>query len=342
MDFSEQIVKLRDVSETVEQFICTGAYMLRFNSIDSIDSQILLNECYQVLIDELGFLGIISNVSLEELLSDYYNAEAIVSIRKIFDKENLISIFRSCPEFKEMIVNIVSSKDVPESTYFSEFLDAYQRHFPGDSNIVIVSRLETAFNSNNEFRNYILSLEKMSIPRSNMNETNAGMRALFLKKIVEGRVCFDNAVRIILELDPSLDKEYLEHAINLYDVEKIQANVINEMSWAVLTPSDTLDVHLREKQQRILESHYKSTPHHIEYYLVNQKNPTAEQLVELTTHHYEPDSTEEQFKIAVAEMLKKGMSDDNPTKFVVLSIDDSNYVIRISKEILKLYNNNRD
>lgn len=338
MDFTEQITKLRDVSETVEQFICTGAYMLHFKSLDSIDSQILLNECYQVLIDELGFLGIIPNVSFEELISDYYNADAIVAIRKIIDKENLIAIFRSCDEFKEMVVNIVSSKDIPESTHFSEFLDAYQRHFPGDSNIVIVNRLETAFNSNNEFRNYILSLEKMSIPRSNMNESNSVIRALFLKKIVEGRVCFDQAVRMVLQLDPSLDREYLEHVINLYDVEKIQAGVIDEMSWAVMTDPETLNESLRKSQQCILESHYKSTSHHIEYYVVNQKHPTTEQLVELTAHHYEPDSTEEEFKLAVNDMINKATSLHNPTKFVVMSVDDINYVLRISKEILKLYN----
>lgn len=338
MDFTEQIMKLRDTSETVEQFISTGAYMLQFDSLESIDPQILLNKCYQVMVDELVFLGIISNVSFEELISDYYNAEAIIAIRKIVDKENLIPILRSCEQFKEMIVNLVSSKDIAESVYFSEFLDSYQTHFPGDSNILVVSRLESAFISNYEFKNYILSLNKLSIPLSNMDETNLEMRSQFLKKITEGRVYFEAAVKTVLQLDPSLDREYLNHVINLYDIEKIQAGVIDEMSWAVMTDPETLDESLRKRRQHILESHYKSTSHHIEYYIANRKNPTTEQLVELTAHHYEPGSTEEEFRLAVNNMFKVATSAENLTQFVVMSTDDINYSLRISTEILKLYN----
>lgn len=342
MDFSEKINQLRVVSENVDQYISNGTYLLQFDSVDVINEQILLNECFKVLIDELAFLGIVANVSFEELISDYYNAEAIISIRKIFDKENLLPIFRSYEEFKYMALAVVTNKEISENVHFSEFLDIYQRAFPGDSNINIVRRLETSFNSNNEFRNYILSLDRLSIPRATVGESNQKQVSDFLLKIVYGRVYFDKAVNAVLKLDPSLDRNYLHHAINLYDVEKIQGNVLSEMAWAVMTDSETLSKELQERQGIILESHYTSTPHHIEYYIVNRKRPTTEQLVELTAHHFEPDSTEEEFNAAINDMLNVGTNTNNPHKFVVFQSDDINYILRIRKEIAKLYNENRD
>lgn len=342
MDFSEKINQLRVISENVDQYISNGTYLLQFDSVDVINEQILLNECFKVLVDELAFLGIVANVSFDELVSDYYNAEAIISIRKIFDKENLLSIFRSHEEFKTMAVALVFNKEISENVHFSEFLDIYQRTFPGDSNINIVRRLETSFNSNNEFRNYILSLDKLSIPKSSVGESNQKQVADFLLKVVYGRVYFDKAVNAVLRLDPSLDHSYLQHAINMYDVEKIQGSVLHEMAWAVMTDIETLSENMQEKQRSLLESHYTTTPHHVEYYITNRKRPTTEQLVELTAHHFEPDTTEEDFNLAINDMLNLGTSTHNSNSFVVFNADDINYILRIRKEIAKLYNEKRD
>lgn len=342
MNFSDKINQLRVVSENVDQYISNGTYMLQFDSVDVITEQILLNECFKVLVDELAFLGIIPNVPFDDLISDYYNAEAIISIRKIVDKNNLLPIFRSSPEFKEMVVALVGNKENSENVYFCEFLDIYQRAFPGDSNINIVRRLETCFNSNNEFKNYILALDKLSIPHANIDDNNRSQIADFLLKIVYGRVYFEKAVNAVLKLDPSLDRNYLQHAINLYDVEKIQGHVISDMAWAVMTDPETLHENLQLKQRTLLESHYTSTSHHIEYYITNCKHPTTEQLVELTAHHFEPDSTEETFNLDIKDMLNVGSNNNNPAKFVVFTEDDIHYILRIKKEIAKLYNENRD
>ncbi len=338
MDLSEKIAQLRVVSENVDQFISNGTYVLKFESSDSITDQTLLNECFKVLVEELGLLGVIPNVEFQELIADYYDAEAIVSIRKILDQNNLIPIFRSNEDFKLAVIYLVSNKEIDESVYFSEFLDIYQIFFPGDSNIGIIRRQEAHFNSNHEFKKYLLSLERLSIPRSSLDESTAEQRALFLKKIVDGRTCFTQAVEAVLRLDPSLDKEYLTHAMNLYDVEKIQGHVLGEMAWAVMTDPETLSETAKQHQRMLLDLHKTTTTHHLEYYLTNRKRPTTEQLVELTAHHFEPGTTRGDFKLAVNDMLNDGTTKMNQFQYSVFETDDIKYILRISQEIAKLYN----
>lgn len=337
MDFLESIEYLRSISEGVDQLISNGAYTLKYDSVTVITDQVILNECYQLVLDELRMMGVVTNWDISEILNDYYQAESIGALRFVLDKDNLKKIFAINPGFCKACSAFLDNDEIMESRYFSEFLDTYQHHFPGDRHMEVISRLEDAFSGTFEFRHYLRHLIQSSRLKTILDSADMTLVSAFLKKIADGRDCYEKAVLQVMRLDPSLDKEYMTHSVAQYDMEKISHHVIKPLSWAVMTDESTLSEEQKKTQKEIIWTHTSTTLHHIEYYLYHMKNPSKENLVELTAHHFEPESSEEKFMDDVNEMIAKGTSDKNPYKFIVFSSEDVNYIKRIAAEIAKLY-----
>lgn len=337
MDFSDLLTRMRSISDGVDQYISNGSYLTITSSVDALTDQIVVNECYKIIVDELKLLGVVPIVGLEELLADYHQAEGLLAWRMLLDQENLAPVFRQNTSFKDMVVMLVSSPEIDEAVYLVEFEEIYRRFYPGEPLLERIARNLHHLASSYEFRNLIIATAGLSIPRSNMNEENAELRQAFLKEIGTGRVNFEFAIREILKLDPSLDAEYLEHEIRLYDLEKVQSNIIDDMSWAVITKPETLSESLKQKQDALLFYHHSTTPHHIEYYVTTRKHPTKEQIVELVAHHYDPEKGEAQFQADLSDMLNLATTTHNPTQFVVFDGDDINYALLIGRWCRALY-----
>lgn len=334
MDFAEEISKLRTISESVDQYVANGMYLQKYDSVDMITDQLILNDCYEVLLQELQLIGIVPVVSIEELLSDYYLAEALASVRVLFDKDKLRDIFCTNANFKEMIIAMLDQDNLADENCFSEFLDTYQRFFPGDKNLEIIQRIEHNLNSTFELVNHLDHISHMSIAKSDIPEDMTEMKE-FLNRIVQGREYYEKAIKHILKIDSSLNMDYLDHTIKLYDIEKITGENLNKFCWAVMTDPETLHPEMQKKQNEFLFMHKSSTSHHIEYYIANRKKPTREQLAELVAHHYEPGSTVVEFCKAVEDMLIIGATIKN--SFSVFDENDHGYILRLMREIKTLY-----
>lgn len=335
MDYSEEITKLRSLSDSVDQYISNGSYLLDYSTIDSITDELLLKNCYSIIIDELQSMGIILLTNINDIFSEYTNLTGLLSLRTLLDKDHLKEIFSTNSEYKSTFKMIFESSDILEDSYISEFLDLYRNVFPGNKELESIGKIEFFISSTYRFKHHILTIIELSYTKSLLGEDNVFLIVEYLKKIQKGREYFQTAINTISKSHSNLNKEYLEQVIDHYDLEKVSGENLNKFCWAVMTEPDSLPDNLKNLQKAILDYHHKSTTHHIEYYLTNRKHPTDENIAELVAHHFEPDSTLEDFNKEVSNMLKIV---NDASEMEIFPIGVKATILQFTKSIFPLYN----
>ena len=325
MDYAEKISELRSVSEVIDSYISNGTYLLKYESTDSVTDQSVLNDCYVVIIEELQRMGVLPTVEISELISDYYTADGAVVLRNMLDQDNLKELILSKLESSVEFQEIFDSTIIDETDYLQYFIETARKHFPQKETSVFepIGRVEHLFFSNIMFKRHVTSILANTVPKSTMSEVTKDIRQKYLWKISLGRDFFKTAINFLpKEIKDSLDMEYLDHAIRLYDIEKITGSTVDLLCW-----------------DATILSHKSTTPHHIEYFQATRKVPSREQLVELTAHHVEPGCTEEEFWTSVNEMLSVTypvhFKDEIPQK--VITDEAALFVKLIADEMMKSY-----
>jgi hypothetical protein len=309
LDINEKLNTLRSVSDGVDHYIASGVYLGNYPEMDRQAEIAILVDCYRVILKELRELGIFPTIDDDELLSSFYHADALVAIRKIFDKDNLknsITVKREWIDELDMIF------EGDEDTFFHELLESYSRNFPNRvEDVETAIRVENFMTSNVMLSRHVQAIIALSVPKATLTEDSAAVRKEYLEKINWGRVFFKHAVETIINIakqknfladpaavehDPTkLRLDILEHAIKMYDIDKITGAHVNELVWAVMTNPNELHPEMKKKQDAIILEHKSNTTHHIEYYLSRGQRPTLENCVELICHMVEPGTSSKEF-----------------------------------------------
>lgn len=334
MDYSDEITKLRSLSDSVDQYISNGSYLLDYTTTDSITDELLLKNCYSIIIDELHSMGVILLVDTNEIFSEYSNLEGLFALRKLLDKDHLKEIFSINSECKTAFKMLFETDNLEEA-YVSEFLDLYKSIFPGNKELESISKIELYISSTYRFKQHICTIIEMSYTKSLLGDDNIFLIVEYLKKIQLGREYFEKAIKSILKKYSNLNTEYLEQAIDHYDLEKVSGENLNRFCWAVMTDTNSLSDELKSLQKTILDTHHKSTTHHIEYYITNRQHPTDENVAELVAHHFEPGSTLQDFNTEISKMLK---IIENASDLDIFPIGTKATLLQFTTAIVPLYN----
>lgn len=306
MNYTDKILELRSLVPGVDHYIDSGTYMLFRDkeTWDSISDQMLLNDCYRVIILELEKLGVLSTVDEEELLSDYYTADGLVRLRLFVDVDKLVPKLIENRAFYDEVLFVLDNEY--EENLLSSLLIVYEKHHVGEKEYMeYLERIDGLFFSNSTFARHIEAMLELAVPKANLQDTDKELREKYIEKIAQGRAFFKLAVDAILEEGfPNLDPAKLQHAVDLYDLDKVTGENLNKLTWAVMTDPNSLHPEQQDKQKEIIDAHHKETTHHIEYYDNKRIVPDENQLVELVAHHFEPGSTREQFLADIKEMLE--------------------------------------
>ena len=336
MDSVNMLAELRTVFSSVDTYISTNQYMLEVPSIDTLNDQFVLNRCYEIALNELQQIGIVLNVSLEEFLESYYDANCIIHLKEILDIDNLSSIFTSNSDFSHMLIMILTDSETHESNYFSEFLDLYERYYSSDTKLKHLLDNSYFFSSTMSFRRYIVNVKTNAITRCTLDSLSSDKLTAFFQLIQKDRSNYKIAVEHVLsnsKLD--LNEEYLLDTINKYDIEKIQPTNSGDFYFAIMSNPEDLNESLKSKQKDILYKHHINVTHHIEYYLIRDIIPTNDNLVELISHFYGVDNTLEEFKKEVHSLITTKKKQDVP----FFSTENIQIIITIARCIEQLYLN---
>ena len=83
-----QLDQMRELSPAVDTYLAQELFKEDFGAYDYTISDIV-NNCYEIIIDELIDLGIKFSVTRSELLQDYFTAYNLITLKKVIDKRYL-------------------------------------------------------------------------------------------------------------------------------------------------------------------------------------------------------------------------------------------------------------
>jgi hypothetical protein len=330
IDYVEKLNYLRSICEPVDTFVTTQLIQVKYSSEDEISDQTVLNEAYFIIFDELRYYGIFMYLDYPEAVENYYDAEGYAALLEFLNRNTLIDQFRLYPELHIHFEAMFDSKDINEEDYFASFLTLYKLKFTTNQPLIEkIERIQTLIYSNVLFKNYILNILESAVPASTFgDEEDVEKTITFVQSVVNGQQQFKQVVESIYSLDPSLDKDYLTKSINEYDMEKVTGTTIAKFRWAVMSKEEDLSDKEQEQQKLIINQHKYHNSHHIEYYILRKLRPTKENMVELTAHHAEPDTTITDFKNEVSAMIQQGL-----TNKILDPKEDTGYIKRLAQFI---------
>lgn len=310
MDELEKIQELSGISDTVAQYLDNQYYKSELVAEDDASYQSILLQCYTIILQELQELGIELVVPYDNALESYYLGDGFTALYQLLNADYLTRLFTTYQGYKLPIQAIfegdtdIALEDMEED-YIHSFLVQYKIMNKDDPLLEKIDRITDLIISNYLLKEHILAILDNSVPSSEISSDDTELMVQYVNKIVTGQQMFSDIVHFLINNDPTLNKDYLEQAIRLYDFEKITGVDVKKYCWAVMSKDAELSEQEKRIKTQILFEHERNQTHHIEYYMTTKNIPTRENLVELISHHVEPESTQEQYTKDFQEMITK-------------------------------------
>lgn len=333
IDYVEKLDHLRSICEPVDTFVTTQLINLKYNTEDEITDQTVLNEAYFIVFNELRYYGIFLYLDYPEAIENYYDADGYSALLEFLNRDALIEQFKLYPELHVHFEAMFDSKDIDEDDYFAAFLTLYKLKFTTNQTLIEkIERIETLVYSNILFKNYIKNILESAVPTSIFGDEEDVQKTIeFVQSVFRGQQQFKQVIETIWSFDPSLDKDYLLKSIAHYDMEKVTGTTMAKFRWAVMSKKEDLSDKAQEQQKLIIDQHKYHNSHHIEYYILRKIRPSKENMIELTAHHAEPDTTVTDFKNEVSNMIQLGLTN----KILDLN-EDVGYIKHIAQRIIEM------
>lgn len=294
----EQFVNLREISDTVNDYLSRESYIEAFGP-DDYDVNTLLNVCYEIIYDEICDYGVTLDIEWrDDGLTRSYIYLVLKFIREL---PNLIAPVK---DSVETYLNASTADD-------NEFVDIYELTHPTDVELSELPYILDHVFADNVFVEYVKSIidhlndEFHPVKISSIERAKA-----YIEKTGKLRELIRKYTKVVTDnLDIPYDHELLAKYIRDYDIEKISPDNINIFSRIDLTSE--IPEGFKDLKEKYLNEHHLNSIHHIEYFTDPSKKPTPlvtnEALIIMTAHHVEIDTTKEEFDNAVEEMISKGM-----------------------------------
>lgn len=279
-NFDEIISKLRMTSKDVCNYLDTQGYLVD-NDEDSVSRQFIVNECYTIVVEELSELGIIFHCSSEELYSNFYDMENLITIRKLFSIPEMYQLLSTDHELKTKILTLAEVDD----NFVINLLHLLSNNDSEDTNRAYTF-LWDKISNDSRFIDYITGISELkedtTIPDLQDESSH------IIKSVSKGRRSATTLFDIAMEVDPSLDQKRLAHDLELYDLDKLQPNTINKYGWRASVDRDTLSDEEKAIYDKYTKLHNEANNHHIEFYEL--KDPmiiSKEDIVNLLANRFD-------------------------------------------------------
>jgi hypothetical protein len=287
----QHFAHLRDISDTVENYISNELYIADFGP-DNYTEKDILGQCYEIIIDELKDYGITTDLDYK---GDYYLCGYLCLLREFVEKlpdlitkhlaEKLSSIIEESDNLLSSMIALFDHTEYKELTYISDNI------YYDDEFVTYVKQLTESIQSE-EATNYI-------------NPSDKSVQQYIEKIRVLRELAAKFSKRIVAFMPDNVDVTYLNKLIRDYDMDKISLDAISAYS---KIDREEVPEYLRSMHERLMDEHHKRSLHHIEYWVSRNLSPSVTDLVILTAHHVEPGKTKSDVHNAVEEMITKGRS----------------------------------
>lgn len=299
LSLQEHFQNVREISDTVNEYLATEQYILDFGPDDFTPKNILFN-CYDILLSDLKSIGITVGFPYG---GDLLMCGYIYLIRKYIEDipqlltpeladrlETILTDTESPIDMFETIRKVINSDkfEHTELDYISSEIYASD---------TFVSFMKEQLRTYKEQKEYIFSFD---IARS----------SAYLEKTRKLRELARKYTYIIVNnLKMNLNTGILEKLLRDYDLDKISPRTIHIYA---LVDTEEVPPSIYNLAKQKMQEHHERSHHHIEYWIDPKKNPRpiplTENLVLMVAHHVEIDTTRDEFDEAVENMIEKGRS----------------------------------
>lgn len=273
----EIISLLQQVSVTVDEYISEQQYLVNA-SVDVIDEEGILTQCYCIIIDELKDRGIEFHIELDQLLASWYEAERIYHLYCFTEIDQLIKICTSYTATISKMSDVINNSiDEDLLTDLFTILDPYiqqNRH-----RVPVKSILEHT-HTTEIFRVLLEQVYKQSEHALYDYTQPVDTITSYIEEMNRGRLNAEMALKV-LELNNMLSSlndtqhKIVYKSVKYYDMAKLEVETISDYAWThkVKDYVSSLPEELQKKYEQLEYDHHSSTEHHIEYYIVNRDVP---------------------------------------------------------------------
>ena len=304
----KQFADLQTISENISDYLERELFTETFGAYSDYQLNDVLVECYAIILQELTEYGISFNCDDSDLLSDFWVAHKLYSLRYFLDTNNLHNfLITNSGDLEELTT--LCDDDEEETIAEPMFSYLCQQH-PSDVYLQDIEYLLIDLTSSSRLRDHVKAII------DNINEVGANIlipdvertKRYIAKTQLLRELATKAATKILDETDfvPAEDKPIVTKLLADYDLDKLAPDQIKIYSTIDL---DQVSDFLKPLQKEMLDIHHKRVPHHIEYWLEpNRPRPTTAHLVVLVAHHDEPDTDPSSFWRDIEEMIRLGRS----------------------------------
>jgi len=282
------------ISVRVREYLNTKYYLTNQEDFeDQVDEKYLLNECYGCLLLDLKEMGVLFHCDIEEILSNFYDAENILNLTKLVSPNYLYRLFKANPELCITINSLIDDNE-DTSQVLPTLLECLYEIYPNDD---FYNRLYTEIG--NKVYNEVEFTEHLSAIIESINdeipipEIDDPEAAVKFAKSIEGTIkaaqkVFDYAISNYEGLP--VTKLYKD--LRLYNVDKIRPDRINKYTWWYENrDNNDLPKELIAFRDKLVYEHNVENNHHIEYYEALPKGQKIGryEFLNLLGNLYDPD-----------------------------------------------------
>lgn len=169
MEFIEEMIqRIRIFSPAISAYLDGELYL---NEVDDMSDEYPLHSLFprilEMVVQELKDLGIIVNIDADEVYENSIITSAVISLREIFDKNNLILVLTKNKEIERRITGLINSEDVKDGDHVLLITDIlYNLDNVYAFRYKDLYRLEERYSSNDLFIQHVNACLDKIIPRS--------------------------------------------------------------------------------------------------------------------------------------------------------------------------------
>lgn len=304
----DQFSDLRDISDNVTDYLDRELYQDSFEA-GSYNSNDILRECYTIILQELRELGIFFFSDIDDLLADWYTAKYTYFLRVLADARTIVKL---CEDSNTMSKFDSFTQEEDCSDLLANMTEYLYYKYPTELQYKYIVEFSDRFYCTDRFRDHLQTiLKKLAQQDPAADIPNLEAASSYIKRVLCLRTLAKQATDIIineLQLEGKCNLQLIRKILNDYDMDKISSDdlrifsLIDNPDFTELTPQ------LLKLKEVMLQKHHERAVHHIEYWLKHTEiHPAKENLIVLVAHHFEPESTPDDFRKEIDEMINKGL-----------------------------------
>lgn len=270
----EIIDRCRYTSEFINDYFEERRYMMEVEQQEEITTSFLRSTAIDLVLSELGTLGIISNFSVDDFFASPIDLETLFYLRIKFDGTKFYDTIKALSEedycvFTDVIENIECPED-----FLREIVEYFHGKLPLDVGWEYISNAMDYWSSTTDFVRHISAIIKKyelatykQIPA--VTDDNIGYVAIFLRKLAEEHKLLTVYINRLYEMyQDRINYARLRYLVDTYDTNKLKPDVIDRFAWYEANEDSV------KEEPDYVTHHHEITNHHIEYWLKLDKEYT--------------------------------------------------------------------